>query len=130
VNVKKLARKGIEKVIYIKIYMNRTMAYLSLINSVMILFLFLSNLKQRGIITWDLDRYYFLILLLGFLMLYFIGWLDLNILKAVHLENTINFERYPQFIDMKKKIDALYDKEIRKHNSYDNQNNSKSGCSS
>ena len=56
--IKWAARIIRELLVKMKVYVNRTAGYLSIINSGMILFLMLSKLKELGIANLDLSKYY------------------------------------------------------------------------
>jgi hypothetical protein len=96
------------KVMLFKQYIGRTTTYLSVINAGMILFLFLSRLKDAGVIFWDLDRYTLWIFTLGIILLLIVGWIEIKYLRGVHEENTISFSFTPPFVEMKEKIDEMY----------------------
>ena len=91
-----------------RIYLVRGVAYLSLINAGMILFLFLDKLTELGIIEWNVNNYFFPLLFLGFTLLLGIGWFEIKILKGIHREGQINFSYTPQFPNMEKKINDIY----------------------
>jgi hypothetical protein len=92
-----------------KQYISRTTTYLSVINAGMILFLFLSKLKEVGIIGWDLDKYTISIFIIGTLGLLVVGWFEIKILKGLQEESTIAFGYQPPMVEMKKKIDEMYE---------------------
>lgn len=100
--------------------MGRGVAYLSLINAGMILFLFLSKLKEVGIIHMTLDTYFVPLLILGFVFLIIIGYIEIKVFRGVQYESSVAFTFTPQMMDMKSKLDYLYDlskketKEVRK----------------
>ncbi len=84
--------------------MGRTVAYLSLINSGMILFLTLSRLKELQIIEFDIGNWFFPLLIFGYLSLLFIGWLDVRIFKGLSTEQAKGFRYNPELMAMKEKI--------------------------
>ena len=96
---------------WIKKYITRTTTYTSLVSSCMILFLFLSRLKETGWISFDIGKYFIPIFIGGFVLLLIVGWIDVNFLKALQSEATIGFNLTPPMVEMKKKIDYLYEKE-------------------
>ena len=106
-----MLRKIRNKLMKFKLYMNRAVNYASIFNSGMLLFLVLVKLKEVGYITWDLDKYFIIIFITGFVLLLFIGWLEINIFKGIQEENNIGFSLTPPLVDMKNKIDYLYNKE-------------------
>ena len=91
-----------------KQYISRTNTYLSLINSGMILFLFLSRLKEKGFIQTDLEKYFFIIFGGGLVTLLILGWFDIKFLKGMQAENTIAWNLTPPQVEMKEKIDEMY----------------------
>ncbi len=92
-----------------KFCINRTMTYVSIINSGMILFLFLSKLKDSGAISLDLDKYYWIIFLIGLSILFGIGWIDIHLLKAIQEERNFGFYLSPPQAEMKKQINDLWE---------------------
>lgn len=97
------------KLMLFKQYISRTVTYLSIINSGMILFLFLSRLKEAGYIQANLDKYFYVIFIVGLIALLILGWIDIKYLKAMQEENTINFYYQPPMVEMKSKIDEMYE---------------------
>ena len=95
-----------------KYYISRTVTYLSIINSGMLLFLFLSKLKELGYINADLDKYFIIIFGLGLFILLIIGWFDVNVIKGFQEESSFSFTLCPPYADMKKKIDELWDEKF------------------
>lgn len=85
------------------------MAYVAVANSTMILFLFLSRLKEKGYISFEIDKYFIPILVSGFIFLLIVGWLEIKILGGWQKEASINFSRNPPFSNMKYKIDKIYE---------------------
>lgn len=96
------------KLMLYKQYIGRTTTYLSIINAGMILYLFLSKLKEVGIIDWPIEQYAIWIVVIGVLILLFIGWFEIKILRGVHEENRISFYFTPPQVEMKEKIDEMY----------------------
>lgn len=97
------------KLMLFKQYISRTVTYLSIINSGMILFLFLSRLKEKGYIQTELDKYFYIVFSIGIISLLILGWIDIKYLRAMQEENTINFYLQPPMVEMKSKIDEMYD---------------------
>ena len=77
----------------------------------MILFLTLSRLKETGLIHFDIGRYFIVVYVLGIIGLILLGYLEIYILKGLKEEQRKNFELNPMFMEMKEKIDYLYEKE-------------------
>jgi len=99
------------KSMMLKTYVHRTTTYISLINSGMLLFLFLSKLKEAGLINADLDKLFFPLFIGGFFCLLLLGWFEINKLQGKQKESEIGFDLTPQWVDIHKKINYLYDKE-------------------
>ena len=97
------------KLMLFKQYISRTTTYLSIVNAGMILFLFLSKLKEAGYISMELDKYFYIIFVTGIISLLIIGWIDIKYLKAMQAENTIGFYFSPPMVEMKSKIDEMYE---------------------
>lgn len=102
--------KARNKLMYWKTYMSRAIGYASIMNSGMLLFLFLSKLKETGWISFDLDKYFLMIFFLTFVILISIGWFEIRFLKGIQEESTIAFALTPPMVEMKDKIDYLYNK--------------------
>ena len=94
-----------KKLIYLKVYMNRSVGYLTLANSGMILFLLLSKLKENGTIGLEVDKFFIQILLLGILLLIFLGWLEINKFKGIQTESLINKSLSPPWLEVNEKLD-------------------------
>ena len=73
-----------------KMFMSRTAGYLGLINAGMILFLVLSRFEDYGF-DIEIERYFFLIVFFGLVILALFGWLDDKLgfhqLEREHIEN-------------------------------------------
>ena len=74
-----------------KQYISRTVTYLSLINSGMLLFLFLNTIKGTRDLGIDLDKYFMVIFATGIFCLAFLGWIDITFIKGVQEENEYIF---------------------------------------
>jgi len=107
--MKELLRKIRFKLFNVKFYMHRTTSYLALINSGMILFLFLSKLKEKNLIFFDIDKYFFVIIVIGFLLLIFIGWFEIRVLKGNQEEAKIQFNLNSEMAEMKKMVKDLWE---------------------
>ena len=97
------------RLMMLKVYWGRAVSYLSLINSGMILFLFLVSLKERGYINADLDKYFFPIIILGIFGLIFIGFIEIKLFKSYQEEFRIAFSLCPQLVKLETKIDEMYE---------------------
>lgn len=101
-----------DKLMESKLTIARAVSYMVLANSGMILFLFLSNLKENGIIGFDVGKYYLPILGIGMITFFIIGWIEINVFKGYESENRYTFSKSPPHVEMKRKIDELYNKLI------------------
>ncbi len=101
-------------ILFAKVCLARSMNYLAIINSGMVLFLLLSRLKEAGRIDLNLQDYFLLVALVGFIGLVLIGWFDIRVLKGLQAETTILFGYRPQMVSMKKKVDFLSDQERKR----------------
>lgn len=107
--MKEILRKTRDFIIEMKVLMGRTISYLSILNSGMILFLMLSKLKELGYISFDLTNTFF-IYFAGILILLFLGWLDVKILKGMQSEQARVMSLNPAWDDVRYKINYLYEK--------------------
>lgn len=102
-----------------KQFIMRTTSYLSILNAGMLLFLFLSKLKELNYIQVDLDKYIIVIFVTGLFLLLIIGWIDVKFLKAMQEEATISFNLTPPLKEMKERVDDLWEtmkkEEIKKN---------------
>lgn len=105
-----------QKLINIKVYTLRSVTYINLASACMILFLFLSKLKEVGIVDWELEKYFPIIGIGSFFVLMLIGRWEINRLKGYQTEAKKFFELDPYHWEMKEKIDALHKKFIEDEN--------------
>jgi len=112
--IKQIGRAFREFFVNIKVYVNRTAGYLSIINSGMIIFLVLAKLKEAGIADFDISQYYPIIFVTTMLLVTLIGFLEVKLMGGWKRESSIAFNVCPEFVEMKKKIDELYEKEMTK----------------
>ena len=100
-----------KKLALAKMFMSRTAGYLALINAGMILFLVLSRLEDYGF-DIEIEKYFFPILIFGFLILGVFGWLEdylgFHKLERAHIEG-----RNPYMKEILTRLDKL-DKKINK----------------
>jgi len=91
-----------------KMFMSRTASYLALINAGMILFLVLSRLEDYGI-EIEIEKYFFLILFGGLVILGIFGWLEDHLgfhkLEREHIE-----QRNPYMEKILKRLEKIEDK--------------------
>jgi len=94
-----------KKLALAKMFMSRTASYLAIINAGMILFLVLSKLEDYGI-DIEIEKYFFLILFLGLIVLTLFGWLDDRLgfhqLERKHVE-----KRNPYMKDILERLDRI-----------------------
>ncbi len=106
-----MIRKIRDGFIFVKFCISRSISYVSLANSGMLLFLVLSKLKDAGWIKMDLETLFIPIVILSLGGMFAFGYWEMYKLKAVRKEQELYFELSPPMVEMKKKIDFLYDKE-------------------
>lgn len=92
----------------IKTRIQRANTWLSLFNSAMIFFLFLSKLKEFGY-NIDIGQWFLLLLIAGALMLVLIGWVE-DKLGFWRLELKMIGERSPYFKDIMRKLSRIEEK--------------------
>ncbi|MBI4095483.1 MAG: hypothetical protein HY438_01330 [DPANN group archaeon] len=92
----------------IKTRIQRANTWLSLFNSAMIFFLFLSKLKDFGY-NIDIGQWFLLLLIAGALMLVLIGWVE-DKLGFWRLELKMIGERSPYFKDIMRKLSRIEEK--------------------
>lgn len=107
--MKRLFRSIREWFMTAKLYILRTVSYISLINTSMLLFLMLSKLKELGVIGLDLEKVFILLIVVGVIGLYTIGWFEIRVLKGMQQESIIAFNLNPLLKEMKGKIDIMYE---------------------
>jgi len=110
--IKQIGKAFREFFVNIKVYVNRTAGYLSIINSGMIIFLVLAKLKEAGIADFELSQYYPAIFISTMLLVTLIGFLEVKLMGGWKRESSIAFNVCPEFVEMKRKIDELYEKEM------------------
>lgn len=87
-----------------KMYIGRSATYISLVNMGMILFLTLSNLKEKGYVHFEISKYIILIYLLTFIILIFFGWLEMKYIKGFQKE--VDFMN--NYTPLHPKLEELY----------------------
>lgn len=97
-----------------KIYVSRATNYLTLINAGMLLFLFLSRLKENGAISFELDKYFIPIIIIGFLSLVFAGWVDIKVIKGLSAEHNIVLQYNLPLKNITDKVNEIHDELFRK----------------
>lgn len=104
-NLKKLRRRFN---IY-KNYIARTTSYLSLINSSMILFLFLDKLSSLGMINFQLQKYFWWIVIITVMFLIVWGWFDTKISKTYSDEAALAFDYNPRNLELLRKVTEVHE---------------------
>ena len=93
-----------------KIYISRVVSWLSIGNSLMLIFLFLSSLSNQGIIKIDLGKFYLIVITLWFGFLVILGWLEVNKARAPHVEAEKMLRLNPPAQRAYLQIDKIYEK--------------------
>ena len=101
------------RIFMFKTYIARTISYIALMNAGMILFLFLSKLKEKEYVSFDIDKYFIPIMVVGVSILLLIGWFEIRLLRGVQEENIITFKLSPPLMDLSKKVNLIYDKLVK-----------------
>ena len=114
--IKQILLKVRDKFLKVKVYIGRSNSYVVLLNSGMILFLFLSRLKEMKIINLDLSNSFIATVIITFIVLIIFGWLEVEKFSAFKREATVHFDNTPPFVEMKSKVDYLYNKSREKEN--------------
>ena len=97
----------LKSLVHIKIYIARTIGWMGIANSVMLVFLVLDRLKSLGIIESDLGNSLFIVMIIWFCLLVFLGWLELEKIKAPQMESTKMFFINPPMKHMYDAIDRI-----------------------
>lgn len=98
-------KKFREKFILYKIFYQRSLSYVSLLNSAMILFLFLSDLKRYNIFI-SIETWFIPILILGIFLLILFGYIE-DRLGFYRAEQEGVTERTPQMNAILKKLEHV-----------------------
>ena len=94
---------------FVKQYIHRAITYASILNSGMLLFLVLSKMKEVGWVNFDIGKYIIPIFIFGLVILIGIGWIEMKIFKGFREESRISFNYTPQYVEMHKKINEIWD---------------------
>lgn len=100
------------KIIHSKVFYQRALGYISIINSTMILFLLLSNLKTEYGFNIDISKWFFPILLLGIAGLVTLGYIE-DRLGFYRTEQEAITRRNPQIQEILNRLDTI-DNRIRR----------------
>lgn len=103
-----------ERFINLKIYYIRSVSYISLINAGLIVFLTMAKLKDMGVISIDLSQSLLYVYFGGIILMLLLGWIEVKLFKGLNVESKRLFDYTPQMVEMKAKIDYLYEKEKMK----------------
>lgn len=76
----------------IKIYITRTMTWISMVNSLMLVFLVIEKLNSMGVIKGDLGNSLIFVIFLWFCILVFLGWLEVKKIRSPHTESVKRLE--------------------------------------
>lgn len=106
--LKEILRGFRKKWVRVKLYVNRTSNYIQLLNAGMILFLFLSKLKEVGIIHLQIERYFYIIVIIGIIFMIIIGWMEVKLFKGYSEEMRFAFELDPFHVEMRDKLNEIY----------------------
>ena len=71
----------------IKIYISRTVSWISMVNSLMLVFLVIERLNSLGYIEGDLGNSLMFVMAAWFGILVVLGWIEVNKVRAPHLES-------------------------------------------
>lgn len=91
----------------IKIYIARTMGWIGMVNSLMLVFLVIERLSKIGVVNADLGNTIIFVIILWFCVLIFLGWVEVKKIKAPHLEAEKMLEFNPPFKFMYDKIKEM-----------------------
>ncbi len=94
-------------VIKLKVYMARTSSYISLINTAMILFIFLSNLEKYNI-DIDIRNWILPIFVVGISMMLLFGYLEYRF--VYHQEQKTTQKKNPYMKDIIRRLDRIEQK--------------------
>jgi len=105
--MKKQLKKILFKLVLMKIYISRTIGWMSIANSVMLVFLVLERLNSLGVIESDLGNSLFIVVISWFCLLVFLGWVEVEKIKAPHVESIKMIELNPPMNYMYKGIGRI-----------------------
>lgn len=105
--MKKLLQLIRGKLIDAKIFIARTMSWVSMANSLMLVFLVIEKLNSLGVIKGDLGNSLILVIILWFCILLFLGWIEIKKIKAPHVESTKMLELNPPMKNAFERIDEI-----------------------
>ncbi len=85
--IKPLLKSVLSIVTDIKIYISRTVSWISLVTNLGILFLVIEKLNSLGVIKGDLGNSIITVMVVWFIFLVVLGWVEVNKVRAPHLES-------------------------------------------
>ena len=86
-NIKSILKLALSIVTDIKIYIARTISWISIMNSLMLVFLVIERLSSMGVLKADLGNSFIVVVGVWFLILVVLGWIEVNKVRAPHLES-------------------------------------------
>ena len=91
----------------VKIYIARTMGWIGMANSLMLVFLVIEKLNSLGLVKGDLGNSILLVIIIWFGLLVLLGWVEVKKIKAPHLEAEKMLDFNPPFKFMYEKIKEM-----------------------
>jgi ABC-type Na+ efflux pump permease subunit len=108
----KILSKLKSSIIFVKVIAQRAGSYIALVNLAMIVFLTLSNLKEKGYINIDIGVWVFPLTVLLILVFGILVYFEMFIWKGFHKEQEMQYSItpvHPDVDDMHKKLNEMYD---------------------
>ena len=105
------------KIMGFKVVVMRTSGYMALVNTFMILYLTLSKFKDSGVVSFDLGRWIIPIFVCMIVGIGIFGYFEMYVWGGYREETKINYElspSHPDIQDIKRKVDEMYEKEMKK----------------
>ena len=93
------------KIVHAKIFSQRGISYISIINSGMILFILLSSLEKYGV-DIEIQKWFFPILVLGLFLITFMGYIE-DKLGFYSTELKASQRRNPQINEILERLDRI-----------------------
>ena len=98
-----------ENLTLLKMYFNRAITYVSLVNTGMILTLFLDKINQLSSIHIDIGRWGFIIYIVALVGAIFVGYLDVKF-GFYKAENNLNTSQIPQTTEILARLKSIENK--------------------
>ena len=89
--------------------MGRAISYVSLVNTGMILVLFLSKVQESGYVGFDIEKWAILLYIIGIVGSVFIGWIDVK-MGLYKYENSVNWQQIPEIVEILERLKKIEDK--------------------